>query len=82
MNRSLTLIFFLTVLLAWSQEDEPTMSFEAYNPPSTLVVPGAEIKRAKFPFVDIHSHQWNLTKGRIASLVGEMEELNILGEIL
>ena len=77
MKRSLTLIFFLTVLLAWSQEDEPTMSFEAYNPPSTLVVPGAEIKRAKFPFVDIHSHQWNLTKGRIASLVGEMEELNM-----
>ncbi len=59
------------------QDTEPTMSFEEYDPASTLVVPENPVKRAKFPFVDVHSHQWNLTKERIASLVGEMNELNM-----
>ena len=53
------------------------MSFEDYNPTSTLVVPENPVERAKFPFVDIHSHQWNLTKERITSLVEEMDELNM-----
>ncbi|MEM0941741.1 MAG: amidohydrolase family protein [Bacteroidota bacterium] len=53
------------------------MGFEEYNPTSTLVVPENPIKRARFPFVDIHSHQWNLTKEVIAKLVREMGELNM-----
>ncbi|SNT26979.1 Predicted metal-dependent hydrolase, TIM-barrel fold [Ekhidna lutea] len=73
-------IFILSLIFSSSllaQEAEPTMSFEEYNPISTLVVPENPVKRAKFPFVDIHSHQWNLTKERIASLVEEMDELNM-----
>ena len=53
------------------------MSFEEYNPTSTLVVPENIVKRAKFPFVDMHSHQWNLTVPAINKLVKEMEELNM-----
>lgn len=53
------------------------MSFEDYDPISTLVVPEHSVTRAKFPFVDIHSHQWNLTKERIGSLVAEMDSLNM-----
>ena len=30
------------------------MGFEEYNPTSTLVVPGKEITKAKFPFIDVH----------------------------
>jgi len=67
---------FLT-LCVLAQEDASIMSFEEYNPTSTLVVPENPVKRAKFPFVDIHSHQWNLTKEAIASLVEEMDELNM-----
>ena len=29
------------------------MSFEDYNPPSSLKVDGQEIKRAKFTFIDV-----------------------------
>ncbi len=58
---------------ATSQE----MGFEEYNPTSTLVVPENPVMRAKFPFVDIHSHQWNVTQELIHRLVREMDELNM-----
>ncbi len=60
-------------LLGLAQE----MSFEEYNPPSTLKVPENPISKAKFPFVDIHSHQGGITKERIETLLSEMEDLNM-----
>lgn len=63
--------------IAQERETVKDVSFEEYNPTSTLVVPENPVKRAKFPFVDVHSHQWNLTKEGIAKLVKEMEELNM-----
>src|SRR5687768_4752368 len=38
-------------------EGRAVMSFEDYNPVSMLKVPGQEITRAKFPFIDVHNHQ-------------------------
>ncbi|MFS4468298.1 amidohydrolase family protein [Maribacter sp. 2210JD10-5] len=52
------------------------MSFEEYNPSSTLVVPGKEIKKAKFPFVDVHSHQRDMSVSRLNQLVKDMDALN------
>jgi predicted TIM-barrel fold metal-dependent hydrolase len=34
-----------------------TMSFEEYDPPSSLVVPEHKVTRARYPFIDVHSHQ-------------------------
>lgn len=73
----LFLSLFISQLIAQEQEPVQEMGFEEYNPPSSLVVPENPVTRAKFPFVDIHSHQWNLTKEGISKLVGEMEELNM-----
>ncbi|MEP0366371.1 MAG: amidohydrolase family protein [Cyclobacteriaceae bacterium] len=56
---------------------EKTMDFELYDPVSTLVVPENPVRRAKFPFIDVHSHQWNLTKDRLATLEQEMDNLNM-----
>ncbi|MDX1315435.1 MAG: amidohydrolase family protein [Eudoraea sp.] len=53
------------------------MSFEEYNPPSTLVVPGEEVPRAKFPFVDIHSHQWRMATQDLSALVKDMDRINM-----
>jgi predicted TIM-barrel fold metal-dependent hydrolase len=53
------------------------MDFESYNPKSTLVVPEHPIKRAKFPFVDIHSHQRNVDATLISKLIKEMDEINM-----
>ena len=68
------LVAFSGLLIA---QDKPRMDFEEYDPKSTLVVPENPVKRAKFPFVDIHSHQWNLTKARVNQLEEEMDELNM-----
>ena len=57
----------------YSQE----MDFEGYNPTSTLVVPGKLITRAKFPFIDVHSHQRNMSTSRLNELKAEMDELNM-----
>ena len=38
-------------------QPEPVMSFEEYEPRSTLVVPEHAVTRARFPFVDVHNHQ-------------------------
>ena len=36
-----------------------TMTIEEYEPKSTLVVPQHPVKRAKYPFIDVHNHQAN-----------------------
>jgi len=52
------------------------MSFEEYNPASTLVVPGKDIPSAKFRFIDIHSHQRDMSVEKLTSLLKDMEALN------
>ena len=64
---------FLTAGIINAQE----MSFEEYNPPSTLKVPENPVTRAKFPFIDIHSHQGGINKEKIDRLRSEMDELNM-----
>ncbi|MFT7381368.1 MAG: putative TIM-barrel fold metal-dependent hydrolase [Roseivirga sp.] len=53
------------------------VSFEEYNPPSTLKVPEHLVKRAKFPFIDIHSHQWRMGQQDLNKLADEMDQLNM-----
>lgn len=60
-----------------SQDSIPVMDFEKYQPVSTLVVDEHPLKRAKFPFVDIHSHHWNMATQDLSKLIQEMEALNM-----
>ena len=53
------------------------MGFEEYDPKSTLVVPSTTVGKAKFPFIDIHSHQWDMPTQDLAVLVEEMDKLNM-----
>lgn len=52
------------------------MDFEAYNPTSTLVIPGKEVKKAKFPFIDVHSHQYRMPEQDLSELITAMDSLN------
>ncbi|MEX1275942.1 MAG: hypothetical protein WEE20_08420 [Bacteroidota bacterium] len=64
----------LTVLIAQKQ----TMTIEEYDPRSTLVVPGREIQRAKFPFIDVHNHQrGTMSAGALDTLIMKMDKLNM-----
>ncbi|MBT8279842.1 MAG: amidohydrolase, partial [Bacteroidia bacterium] len=53
------------------------LSFEDYNPKSTLVVPGDSIKVAKFPFIDVHGHQYRMPEQDLAPVVAAMDTLNM-----
>ncbi len=55
------------------------MDFESYDPPSTLVVPEHKLTRAKFPFIDVHNHQADMTTPQsLEALLTEMEKLNMV----
>ena len=42
------------------QEKNNLMDIEEYSPTSSLVVEQNPKDRSKFPFVDVHSHQWKM----------------------
>ncbi len=54
-----------------------TLSIEDYQPRSTLVVPEHIVTRAKYPFIDVHSHQWRMDSQNLDSLIAEMDRLNL-----
>ncbi len=58
-------------------EDTLKMDFELYDPPSTLVVPENPKTRAKYPFIDVHSHQWRMDTQNLDKLVADMDAINL-----
>ncbi len=53
------------------------MDIEEYSPVSSLVVPQNPIKKSKFPFIDVHSHHWNMPVKDFTNIVKEMDSLNM-----
>ena len=53
------------------------MDFEKYNPPSTLVVPEHKLAKAKFPFIDVHNHQFGMPDMDLGTLISDMDKLNM-----
>jgi len=53
------------------------MDVEEYSPISTLKVPKHKITKAKFPFIDVHNHQFTMPIQNLDNLVEEMDELNM-----
>ncbi|HVR43693.1 MAG TPA: amidohydrolase family protein [Thermoanaerobaculia bacterium] len=55
------------------------MSFEEYEPKSTLVVPQNPVSRAKYPFIDVHSHQRTsrMSEADVAAVVAAMDAMNM-----
>ena len=54
-----------------------TMDFEAYDPPSTLMVPEHIVTKAKYPFIDVHNHQFRMNTQDLTPLVRDMDDLNM-----
>ncbi|MFL2577695.1 MAG: amidohydrolase family protein [Flavobacteriaceae bacterium] len=59
------------------QEKNNLMDIEEYSPNSTLIVPETSIKRAKFPFIDVHNHQFDMPLKDLSKLTTEMDSLNM-----
>jgi len=51
-------------------------TIDEYQPKSTLVTPEHHIERAKYPFVDIHSHHWNPKSEHVDQVV--VKEMNTI----
>ncbi|HMO38703.1 MAG TPA: amidohydrolase family protein [Saprospiraceae bacterium] len=58
-------------------QTDPRMDFEAYDPPSSLVVPENPTVRAKFSFIDVHSHHWRMDEMDLDKLIAEMDAMNM-----
>ena len=79
--KTLGFIFVVTIAIYYAIDTikfkNNIMSFEDYNPPSSLVVEGEVVKKAKFTFIDVHSHLWNMPVMDLDKLVSEMDEINM-----
>jgi predicted TIM-barrel fold metal-dependent hydrolase len=79
--KALGFVFVVTLSIYYAidtvQYKNNIMSFEDYDPPSSLKVEGEVIKKAKFTFIDVHSHLWNMPLMDLNELVAEMDEINM-----
>lgn len=77
-----TLAVCLALQLSAAAQEEAakpaTIPFEEYDPKSTLVVPEHPRTRAKFPFIDVHSHQRrDMAAADVAKLVADMDRIGL-----
>ena len=73
-NFRLILILILCAIEIVTAQD---LTFEEYNPVSTLVVPGEIVKKAKFPFIDVHGHQYRMAEQDLTPVIEAMDTLNM-----
>jgi len=59
------------------QEKNNLMDIEEYSPKSTLINKKTKLKRSKYPFVDVHNHQFDMPLKNLNNLVAEMDSLNM-----
>jgi uncharacterized protein len=77
---TMCLVLFTSALtIANCQEKalDMKMDFENYDPPSSLVVPEHKLTRAKYPFIDVHNHQFSMPTQNLDDLLKEMDKLNM-----
>lgn len=80
MGKTTIILLLMVGSLAAHAQDEPDnmrMDFEEYDPPSTLVVPENKLTRAKFPFIDVHNHQFRMPDMDLSELTRQMDALNM-----
>ncbi len=77
--RPAVVMFLLFSISSMGQERplDMKMDFEAYDPPSSLVVEEHHIAKSKFPFIDIHNHQGGMNTSDFKDLIAQMDKLNM-----
>lgn len=82
MKKHLTFLCSLIALAACGQNTNngpitQPLGFEEYDPISTLKVAEHKVTRSKFPFIDVHNHQYSMSSQDLSKLVAEMDALNM-----
>ena len=70
-----TVLLLVFVTATGSTQEMP--AFHEYDPPSTLEVPEHPVTRARYPFVDVHNHQFQMPDQDLDELISEMDKLNM-----
>lgn len=76
----LAVLFFLATtywIIGKIQYRLNVMDVEEYEPISTLKVPEHKLTSARYPFIDVHNHQWTMPVQDLDKLVAEMDSLNM-----
>jgi len=76
MNFNKTSLFLILMLLG-NNINSQNLTFEEYNPTSTLVVPKHIVNKAKFPFIDVHGHQYKMYDQDLSPVIAAMDTLNM-----
>jgi predicted TIM-barrel fold metal-dependent hydrolase len=73
--------FFVTIFLAASfqlyAQNADNLLLKNYHPVSIYKTPNANISKAAFPIIDMHSHDYVETKNDVDSLVKLMDKMNV-----
>ena len=84
MNKKFEIFFLATSLTITSAIAQPKVStpagpidYEEYEPVSTLKVAEHKLRRAKYPFIDVHNHQYQMDDADLRGLVAQMDSLNM-----
>ncbi|HAK77935.1 MAG TPA: amidohydrolase [Runella sp.] len=81
MKKHFTFLYLLGSLTAVAQTNggqiEQPLGFEEYDPVSTLKVSEHKLTRSKYPFIDIHNHQYSMSSQDLSKLVADMDALNM-----
>lgn len=78
-NKFLQLFAYLLVMQTaqCQSTNKQQIGFEEYDPVSTLVVQQHVLHRAKFPFIDVHNHQWDMGSQDLSVLVKDMDSMHM-----
>ena len=84
MKKKIKILFLATSFAITSASAQPKVStpagpidFEEYEPVSTLRVAEHKVRRAKYPFIDVHNHQYQMDDADLRGLVAQMDSLNM-----
>ena len=68
----------LVAVPVYTQTPTQTMTVDEYEPRSTLVVPQHPLTRAKYPFIDVHTHYDTLMpRQKLDELATELDRINL-----
>ncbi|MBU2491181.1 MAG: amidohydrolase [Bacteroidetes bacterium] len=71
------LLFLFIYLFICQISSAQEITFEEYDPASSLVVPENIRPQAKYPFIDVHNHQWRIPTQDLKLLALQMDSLNM-----
>ncbi len=78
---SFVFVFIITTIYSWAQSAD-SLLLANYKPTSIYKTPNANITKAAFPVIDMHSHDYVKTQKDVDDLVKLMDKMNVQKTII